>query len=134
MVKRTDRLNSLVAKEIASIILKEFADERLRFASINRVKVTADLSFAKVFVSVIGDAHAREDAVKVLENSKGFIRHKLGERVRIRILPELVFVADDSIESGARVMDLIDKLSKERGEESAHEEGEGENRPDKEQG
>jgi ribosome-binding factor A len=69
-----------------------------------------DLSFAKVFVSIMGSPTEREATMQALAHAAGFVRHELGPRLGLREVPDLRFVHDTSLERGARVEDLLKRL------------------------
>ena len=77
--------------------------------SVTAVIVSRDLSHAKVYVSVLGSAEQTDASVRVLGNAAGFLRHKLGKIMHIRIIPELRFYLDRSLEEGARMGALINE-------------------------
>jgi ribosome-binding factor A len=107
---RIDRLNEDVKRELSDII-RELKDPRLTgLVSVIRAEVSSDLSYAKVYVSVVGCDSG--DAMKVIKNASGHIRHELASRLSIRKTPELKFILDDSIEHGARIATLLNKIEK----------------------
>jgi len=93
--------------ELSQIIKRDLKDPRLGFVTITDVELSNDMSHAKVFVSVYGSEEEKQSSMVALENAKGFIRSNLGQRVRLRIVPELVFKIDNSIERGTRILELI---------------------------
>lgn len=108
---RTGRINEEVKRELAAL-LRELKDPRIpEFTSIVSVDVTNDLSYAKVYISVIGDRTAREDAAKALNAAAGYIRREMGHRVKLRALPEFIFIADESLEHGAHISSILKGLS-----------------------
>ena len=120
---RPERVAERMKREIAVILARELRDPRLSsLVSVTDVEVTQDLSFARVFVSVLEGGLSRQQALEGLGHAAGFIRHQLAPRLGLREVPELRFVHDDSIERGARVEEILRKL--ERGEPV--EEGDGE--------
>ena len=110
--RRIERLNGLLRGEISELISRELKDPRLLrgMLSITGVSVTADLHYAKVFVSVLGTEQDRKDALAALHSASGFIRKALAERVQIRHMPELNFVLDLSMERGERIMKLLHEI------------------------
>ncbi len=115
-VSRTDRLNSEFKKEIYEIILRRLNDTDItEMVSVMKVDVSRDLSSAKVFVSVFSKDEEKKlktfDAIK--RNAKR-IRYELGGAMRIRTVPELSFVLDDSMEYGDKMNRLFAQI--ERGE------------------
>ena len=108
--KRSERVSDLIKKEISFILLKEVKDPRIGFVTITMVEVSDDLRLAKVFYSVMGSDKEIRDTTIAMENASGFIKKKLGEKIRMRYLPDLVFKYDHSLEHGARISDILKKL------------------------
>jgi len=103
-------------KEISSIIMNEIKDPRVtEMCSVIHVKVTPDLKYAKVYVSVFGSEEEKINSIKGLKSASGFIRKKLGEYMKLRHLPEVHFEIDESIEHGARINQLLGQLKEEEG-------------------
>ncbi len=112
--KRLNRISEEIKKVTAEIINYELKDPRINeMTSITRVDVTNDLSYANIYVSVLGDDSEKEKTLEGLESAKGFIRREIGNRVELRHLPEPVFHIDKSIEQGIYISKLIDKVKKE---------------------
>ncbi|MEO8208503.1 MAG: 30S ribosome-binding factor RbfA [Chloroflexota bacterium] len=107
MTQRTDRLNELLRQEIGVIMARDIADPRIGFVTVTEVDSTADLSHAKVWVSIIGTADERKETLRALTHAMPFIRRALGPRIRIRRIPELHVVADETLERGTRVLQLL---------------------------
>jgi ribosome-binding factor A len=106
---RTRRVGEQIQRELADLIRNEIKDPRVGMVSVTAVIVTRDLSHAKVYVSVLGNAEQTDASVKVLGNAAGFLRHKLGKILHIRVIPELRFYLDRSLEEGARMGALINE-------------------------
>jgi len=107
---RRGRINDEVLKEMAGI-LREVKDPRVKdaFISVTGAEVTPDLKYAKIYYSHLrGEA---KDVAKGLKSSAGFIRHKLAERLNLRITPELTFLVDESIAHGAHIASLLSGLT-----------------------
>lgn len=116
--QRAERLAELLKQEISDIILKEVKDPRIGFVSVTDIEVSGDLRHAKVYVSVYGSDKEREDTMKGLEQATGYIRKLLGERITVYHTPEIIFRYDNSIEHGAHISKLIDKIKNEESGES----------------
>ena len=114
---RAERLAVLIKEELGQILQKELKDPRIGFASITNVRVSRDLSHARVFVSVFGEKSQQKTTMEGLERAKGFIRTELGKRIRLRHTPEIQFSIDDSLEEGAKVISLINQLQNEGGDD-----------------
>ncbi len=110
MTQRTQRVDELLRQEIGAILTKEIADPRIGFATITDVETTPDLRHARVWVSVIGQPGEREETLRALARAMPFVRHRLGENLRHRRIPELHLREDDSAERGTRVLRLIADL------------------------
>ncbi len=116
--RRIARLNDAFREEISDLLLRQVKDPRLTgFITITRVETSADLSHAKVFVSVMGSEEDRNEAMRGLEAAASFLRREIGHRVSLRRAPELRFHRDDSIEQGARVLDLLDEVAEQEPEQ-----------------
>lgn len=106
---RIDKINEEVKRELAGVI-RELKDSRIpMMTSIVAVKVTNDLRYAKVYVSVMGDDETQKKAIEGLTSAAGFIRREIGRRVDLRCTPEFLFELDHSIEYGAHINDIIKK-------------------------
>ncbi|MCX7774208.1 MAG: 30S ribosome-binding factor RbfA [Clostridia bacterium] len=107
---RIDRISEEIKKELSGLIRNEIKDPRLpEFVSITAVRVTKDLRFAKIYVSVLGDEAKKKDAIAALVHAAGFIRHEIGHRINLRYTPEFHFELDNSIEQGMHISRLIDQ-------------------------
>lgn len=115
MTRRTDRLGELFREEISKLLQKGLKDPRVGFATISRVDITEDLSYAKVRVSVMGSDKEKRDTIIGLNNSAGFIRQYLGKGIKIRKIPELTFVLDENLEHAMRIEGILAEL-KQKGE------------------
>jgi ribosome-binding factor A len=110
MGNRQKRVGELIKQEISELILREIKDPRIGFVSITSVDLTADLRHAKVFISVLGSESERKSSLAGLRNAGGFIRRELGHRLRLKYVPEINIVYDNSIEEGARIISLIESV------------------------
>ena len=114
MSVKIDRIASNLVKEISYILMTEVKDPDIKFVTVTDCKVTNDLSYAKVYVTVFNQDRINE-TMKALKDARGFIRHELMDRVDIRHTPELKFIYDNSIEYGNHIESIIEKI-KEKGE------------------
>ena len=105
--KRSDRVNSLLQRELGTLISEELRDPRIAFPTVTAVEVTPDLRSARVHVSVLGDEEASEKTMKALEDAKPFLSRELGSRTDLRFVPELTFVQDRSAEQAVRISALL---------------------------
>jgi len=107
---RTDRIDQLLREEIGAILAKDVQDPRIGFVTVTDVQTAPDLSNARVFVSVIGQPAEREITMRALKRAMPFVRHELGSRIRLRRIPELQLRADDTVQRGTRVLQLLADL------------------------
>ncbi len=106
---KIERLNNIFVKEISEILQKEIKDPNINFVTITGCDITSDLSFAKVYYTVLDDKKRKEiDAA--LDGAKSFIRGQLSQRVEIRHTPELKFIFDKSIEYGNKIEKIIKEI------------------------
>ena len=115
--RRIERVNVLLREEIAKLIAAQVNDPRLRgIITITQVQTASDLRSARVYVSVMGDESVRQEALEGIQSSASYLRRELRNRVTLRYVPFLKFVADDAMQEAERVMRIIDDLG--AGEES----------------
>ena len=110
--ERINKINEELRRELSSI-LRQVKDSRIpMMTSIVAVRVTNDLSYAKVMVSVMGDEEVQKNALAGLKSAAGFIRREAGKKLSIRHIPEIIFELDHSIEHGAYINKVISDLNK----------------------
>ena len=109
MKQRQLRVAEAVKAEIGSLLLTELKDPRIAFTSVTEVEVSGDLSRVTIYFSVLGDDAAKEQTLKGLLSSKGVMRRAIGRRLQLRLTPEVEIQLDNSIEHGARILELIEK-------------------------
>lgn len=113
MSVKIDRIESNMIKEISYILMTEVKDKNIRFVTITDCKVTNDLSFAKIYFTLLNEEY-KEETLKALKNASGFIRKELALRLDIRHIPELEFIFDESIEYGKKIENIIEKIHEEK--------------------
>jgi ribosome-binding factor A len=111
---RADRVAELIKQEVSDIISRRLSDPRIGFTSVTSVEIGSDLKNAKIYVSIYGAPQAKKDTMAALISATRFIRGELAGRLQLRDVPEIIFREDDSIEKGARVFEIINKLHKEK--------------------
>jgi ribosome-binding factor A len=107
---RAERLADRIRAEVAGMISAELKDPRIGFATVTEVDLSADFHHARVCVSVLGSADAQQESLEGLTSASGYIRHELGQRLRLRRAPELTFVLDRTTEENERLEMLLQKL------------------------
>ena len=99
-----------IQHEVSLMISRNVKDRRVGFVTITGVKMTPDLRHARIFVSAMGTEKQKRESVEALNHAAGWIRHELGQRVRMKFLPEIVFEADTSQEYGERIDKLLNEI------------------------
>ncbi len=104
---RTDRVAQQIQRELAELVRLEINDPRVRLVTITGVEVAGDYSHARIFFTRLDGKHA--EAQQGLESAGGFLRKQLARSIKLRIMPQLHFVYDASVERGSRLSQLIDQ-------------------------
>ena len=109
---RIDKINDEMRDELSSLF-RTVKDPRVQntMVSITRVETTGDLRYAKVYVSVLEKSREKE-VIKGLKSAGGYLRRQIGANMGLRYTPELVFEADDSIEHGAHILEVLKSIEK----------------------
>jgi ribosome-binding factor A len=107
---RSDRVSAQMHRELADIVRTELEDKELGMVTVSDVEVTRDLAVAKCYVSFLGASLEPRQCVKRLNELAPQIRRLVGRQMRMRVMPELRFFHDDSIERGLRMDALINSL------------------------
>jgi ribosome-binding factor A len=113
--KRKDRVADLLKREIAQLIQTELKDPGLGFVTITGAKLSDDLKQARIFYSVLGDEDAKKRTASALKRASGFIQNEVGRNLRLRYTPEILFEFDGSVEYGAHIEELIEKIHRKEG-------------------
>lgn len=112
-IKRANRIGEEIRKIISELIINGLKDPRINpMTTVNNVEVTRDLSFAKIYVSVLGDEEEKKDTIDGLNSAKGFIRKTISSNLDLRYTPQPIFILDESIEEGIRMSKLIDEINR----------------------
>jgi ribosome-binding factor A len=111
--RRREKVADLLRDEVSEIIQREMSDPRLGFVSITRVELSPDLKYARMFISVMGTEEERADSLVALNNASGFIRRQLAPRLRMRVIPEVSFRLDRSMEHAENVARILRDLEPE---------------------
>ena len=108
---RARRVAEQIRQELAAIVMREMKDPRVAGVSFTAVDVTSDLEHAKVWFTLYGKDH--DACQRGLSHAAGFLRSELAQRMRMRTVPKLSFLYDESVERGARLSHLIDQAVEE---------------------
>jgi ribosome-binding factor A len=107
---RKERLAQQLQQEIATIIHQELKDPRLGFVTITRMELSKDLRHAKILFSCLGGKEERSRSQEALDHSAGFIHGLIKKRFRLKVIPELMFRYDESIEGSLQISEALDRL------------------------
>ena len=120
--RRVERVAALIRRELSQLLVNGIRDERIHLGmvTITNVEVSGDLQHCKVFVSIYGEENHKDTVMTCLNTASGFLRGELGRNLQLRRAPEIVFHLDRGIEKGTSVLNILDRLNKER---RANEEG-----------
>ena len=121
--KRSDRVAQELKKEVAVILQREVKDPRIGMVTVSDVEVSRYLAYAKIFVTFLfdNDQEAINQGMKGLEKASPYIRSLVGKAMRLRIVPELRFIYDESLVEGMRMSNLVSNVIRE--DEAKHKEG-----------
>lgn len=109
---RLNRINEELKKEISNIISFQLKNpDATGLISVTKVKITPDLKYAKVYVSMLNSKN-NEKTLEALKKSSGYIRSSIAKKINLRITPELVFEQDDSMEYGMKIESILKDLNK----------------------
>ena len=118
MSHRIERINHLIREEISVLLQRQVKDPRLgNFIAVTDVVTSANLKTARIYISHLGTETERKETLDTLTAASGFFRKELAKHLRLRRVPELSFHWDDSIERGAHIDELIDRVSSEKDSE-----------------
>lgn len=114
---RFERINEELKREISNIIMYELKNPNVTgLISVTKAKVTPDLKYAKVYVSIINAENTKQTLAN-LKKSAGFVRTELAKRMNLRITPEIIFELDDSIEYGYKIDSILNNILKDKKQE-----------------
>ena len=105
---KIDRLEHSFVEQISSILKTEIKDERIHFVTVTAAKITNDLSFAKIYVTILEDKE-KDSMLKQLNKASNFIERELSKRIEIRKMPNITFVYDDSIAYAENIENIIER-------------------------
>ena len=112
--ERIHRVEQAIKEEVAQILQRELKDPRIGFVTITRVKVTADLQHATIYFSFLEGHGSAAETAAGLKSATGYVRRLLGERLRLRVTPEVIFRADPSVADSIRMSKLLDSLGEKK--------------------
>jgi ribosome-binding factor A len=116
MTTRQEKVNELLREEVSYILRREFKDPRLGFVTVTGAEISADMRHAKIFVSIMGSEEEKQRNMAVLKGAESFTRQALAKRLKMRVLPQIEFRLDSSVEHGVRIFELLEQVKREEAE------------------
>jgi ribosome-binding factor A len=110
-------------QEISKILHDEIRDPRLGFLTITAVELTKDLRYARIYFSVLGGEKEKALALRGLNSAKGYIKGLLGDRIKLRFMPDIEFKPDETFEKTQKIYELFEKIKKEKSERAGSDNG-----------
>ena len=112
---RSTRVAEAIKEEVGSILLHRLKDSRVHSerVSITNVEVSGDLRHATIFVSILGEDEDKQSTLQGLKSASGFVRSEIGKAIKLRATPEVHFKLDSSIEHGANIAALLNRIRQE---------------------
>jgi len=107
---RPDRVGDQIRSELASLLAREVHDPGIGFVTITRVQISPDLQLARIRYTALGDEGARAASGRALERAAPFLRRQLGARLRLKRIPQLEFIYDESIAAQDRIERILQEL------------------------
>ncbi len=118
--RRQRKVAELLHKEISALIQHQAHDPRLGFVTVTGVDISPDLQQARVYVTVLGDTADIAETLAGLSSATGYFRHKLGQALSLRRVPELSFKLDESLRYGLHIDNILDTISKDSAESASN--------------
>ena len=109
---RPERVQEAIRQEISMIVQAEIKDPRIGFITITKVDLTKDLRYARIYFSVLGKNSDKNKALKGLNSAKGYIKGLIAEKIKLRYMPEISFVIDNTLEHTQHIYEILNKISK----------------------
>jgi len=111
---RPERVGEEIRQELSQVLARDVHDPGVGFVTLTRVKVSPDLQLARVYYTQIGDDRQRRETARALERARPFLRRQLGQRMRLRRVPDVQFHFDESVENQERIERILLDLEAER--------------------
>lgn len=112
--RRMERVEQLMKEELGLIFQRGLKDPRIGFVTVTGVRASADLTHAKVYLSVMGTEKQKKETMAGVTSAAGYIQRALGAQVRLRYIPHLDFLLDDSADRGFHIQEILDRIEAEK--------------------
>jgi ribosome-binding factor A len=107
--QRSDRVGDLIVELISELLSREIRDPRVRGVTITGAKVTKDLKLARVFFNLLGGGEDRDNVLAGLRSASGFIRSRVGKELKLKFVPAIEFIYDETEDQAQRIAELLKK-------------------------
>jgi len=114
LLKRSEQLEKSLIREINNIIYRKINDPRIKFVTITRIKVSSDLRYADIFVTIFNDKAQQIKTLKGLKNATKFIRGELGKDIKLRYVPNIKFIIDEDLERQYKLLNIITEVNEQQ--------------------
>ena len=111
LTKRSEHLEKSLLRVINNIIYRKINDPRIKFVTITRAKVSSDLKYADIFVTIFNDKKQQRKALEGLKNATKFIRGELGKDLKIRYVPNIKFIIDKELKQQYKLLKIITEIN-----------------------
>ena len=112
--QRPGRVQEAIRQEVSKIVQGEVKDPRIGFITITKVDLTADLRYARIYFSILGETKDKKKALAALNSAKGYIKGLLADRIKLRYMPDIAFSIDESLEHTKHIYEILDQIKKEK--------------------
>lgn len=109
--KRNEQLEKALLREINNIIYRKINDPRIKFVTLTRIKVSSDLKYADIFVTIFNDKDEQKKALRGLKSATKFIRGELGKDLKLRYVPNIKFIIDEGLEHQYKLLKIIAEVN-----------------------
>lgn len=110
---KKERLEEQIRRLVSELLIKDIKDPRIGFVTITGVEMSKDYSLARVGISILGTAREMRMSLEGLESARGYIQHRVGKSLKVRVIPRIEFYPDGSVAEGVDMVDLIDSVAPE---------------------
>lgn len=110
--KRSSRVGPLIQQELSRLLFNGLKDPRVGFVTVTEVRVTDDFGQAKVYVSIYGEPEKRQESLQGLKAAAGYLKRELAAVLKLRHMPDLFFVLDESLDKAQRLHQVMNAISR----------------------
>lgn len=122
---RKHRVADEIRAQLADLLMHGVDDPGIGFVTVTEVRMSPDLRYARVYISVLGGEQRQKEAMAAIVRAQGFLRREIGHRVRLRHTPELAFVLDHTLDDSERIERLLSEARPTPADDAGEEGAEG---------